>query len=342
MSNQNRSGAISFLRVFATVAVVISHAWSTLAENPDMFVLTATEKITFEIGYNLLKWAVPVFYMITGALMLRKDRDITIGECICKYAKRMLLALLIFGIPYAMMISFFATRTITLSMIPQALIRVINGESFSHLWYLYTMIGIYLALPFIKLFVSHASRQIFQYTLVVMFIFNFCFKLINGLAGLDIAFEYLLNGSSLFYMLLGYYVCYENPKWANSHWISLGMIMFSSAVIVLASGENGALEFVMSYDSPVAVLMATGFFALGIKSKRKETDTLWKLDRMCFGVYLVHPLFIHFVYKFLKLTPIGTPMFFVLSIVYALTFVLIGFAAAWLLSLIKPLKKYVL
>ena len=45
-------------------------------------------------------------------------------------------------IPYAMMMIYFDTKTISSSMIPQAVLRVITGESFGHLWYMYILIGI--------------------------------------------------------------------------------------------------------------------------------------------------------------------------------------------------------
>ena len=105
-----------------------------MPENPDLFNLTASETTFLEIAYNLTKWCVPSFFMVTGALLLRKDKEITIRDCIWKYTKRMLLALVIFGIPYALLMIYFDTKTISLSMIPESILRVINGNSFGHLW----------------------------------------------------------------------------------------------------------------------------------------------------------------------------------------------------------------
>ena len=42
--NNEKSSALSWLRIIATIAVVASHTWSTLTDNPDMFLLTGAEK----------------------------------------------------------------------------------------------------------------------------------------------------------------------------------------------------------------------------------------------------------------------------------------------------------
>lgn len=128
-----RLSFISYLRIFATIVIVASHAWSTLPENPEIFSLKASEKMFLEIAYNLTKWAVPVFFMITGVLLLRPDKKVSIKDCVCKYAKRMILALLLFGIPYAMLMILFDTKTLSFSIIIESFIRVINGNSFGHL-----------------------------------------------------------------------------------------------------------------------------------------------------------------------------------------------------------------
>lgn len=176
-----------------------------------------------------------------------------------------------------------------------------------------------------------------------MLIFNFCIPLVNSLTELDIAFNYLLDSYPLFYLLLGYYVSHEQPKWMCKRWLMILGIVVSSTVIVLTGCIGGNLNVVMSYNSPVAVVLSASIFVLVINSNiYQPSERLWKLDRLCFGTYLIHPLFIQFVYKFMNLTPLGTPFYLVLTMIYAIGFVVAGFAAAWVMSQIKPLKKYVL
>ena len=342
MKKQAVSGALSCLRIFATVAVVISHAWSTLTDNLDMFSVTPSESIFLTTAYSLTKWAVPVFFMITGALFLRRDKQISIRDCIVKYAKRMLLALVIFGIPYGVLMSLFETKRVSFFLLPDALIRVLNGESFGHLWYLYTLIGIYLFLPVIKAFTDRATKGQLGYLLLILFVFNFCFPMVDTLAGTHIAFKLPLTTYPLFYLLLGHYFYNEKPQWTQAAWIPVAGTAVS-VTVVLAVGIAGLpLGYVMDYSRPVCALFAASLFLLFNRIKKPASERVWALDRLCFGVYLIHTLFIQFVYKFLHITPIGTPLYPVLAVVFALVFTVLSFAASWVMAQIKPLKKYVL
>lgn len=342
MKKQAVSGALSWLRIVATVAVVVSHAWSTLTDNPDMFSMTLSENAFLVTAYSLTKWAVPVFFMITGALFLRKDKQISIRDCLCKYTRRMLLALVIFGIPYGMLMSLFETKQISLSLLPDAIIRLINGDSFGHLWYLYTLIGIYLFLPFIKAFTDRATKGQLGYLLLILFVFNFCIPLTDTLTGSHIAFKLPLTTYPLFYLLLGHYFYNEKPQWSQAAWIPVAGTA-ASVIIVLAVGMAGLpLGYVMDYHRPGCALFAASMFLLFYRIGKPGSGRVWAMDRLCFGVYLIHPLFIQFVYKFLHITPIGTPLYPVLSVLFALVFVLLSFTASWVMAQIKPLKKYVL
>lgn len=342
MKKQAASGALSCLRIFATVAVVASHAWSTLTDNLDMFSLTASESAFLITAYSLTKWAVPVFFMITGALFLRSDKQIGIRDCIFKYAKRILLALVIFGIPYGMLMSLFETKELSLSILPDAILRVINGESFGHLWYLYTLIGIYLFLPVIKIFTDRATKGQMGYLLLILFVFNFCMPTINRLTGSSIAFKLPLTTYPLFYLLLGHVLYNERPQWVYRPWLAEAGIAICALTVLTVGISGGNLNIAMGYSSPVAALFAASVFLLFNRYEKPASQRVWELDRLCFGVYLIHPLFIQFVYKFLHIVPIGNGLYPVLSMLFALVFIAVSFGASWVMAQIKPLKKYVL
>lgn len=182
-----RRKSISVLRVMATAAVVFSHACSTITQNPEVATLSPAQFMFLDILQNLCKWHVPVFFMLTGALLL--NRPVSPRDCICKYAKRMLLALIVFGIPYALMICYFETGTIVPRMLLDSITMTLSNRSFSHLWYLFTMIGIYAVLPILKLIVDKASKGMLRYLLAVLFVFCFCVPFINEWTGLALAFN---------------------------------------------------------------------------------------------------------------------------------------------------------
>lgn len=78
----NKSINISLLRIIATLAVIFIHTNNTLANNSILFGLTEYQQVVFNCAYTLANWAVPVFFMITGALLLNPNKTITIKDCV--------------------------------------------------------------------------------------------------------------------------------------------------------------------------------------------------------------------------------------------------------------------
>ena len=72
-------------------------------------------------------------------------------------------------------------------------------------------------------------------------------------------------------------------------------------------------------------------------------ERFWKVNRLCFAVYLIHPMFIQFTYRFLKVTPVKlTELYPIAAVAFFIEFVIVAFIEAWILNMIKPLRKYVL
>ena len=338
----SRNIAISVLRIAATVAVVFSHACSTITENPEVATLTKQQFATLDYLLNICKWHVPMFFMLTGMLLLNK-KELTISTVVSKYAKRMLLALFVFGVPYAVLIQFFEVRGLSIQMLGKAVIMTLNNESFSHLWYLFAMIGIYLALPVLKLIADKASKELIRYYLIILFALNFVVPFLKVL-GFQTAFTMPLGTYVVFYILLGFYLSQINFE-GMRHLTMLGVcgIITASLIALTFLLLNGSAAAAMSYQSPVNVLATVSVYILtvGCVSGRCG-DKLWKIDRLCFGVYLIHPLFIQFTYKFLKVTPVRFGAWLPMIFVFGAAFVVAGFLSSWLMSLIKPIKKYIL
>ena len=103
----------------------------------------------YSLTYIFGNFGVPLFLMISGALLLNPDKNISLEKLYKKMFPRILLPLLFFGYCFALMEIFFDTHCITSSMFVEGILRVLNKKSWDHLWYLYLMMSIYLVLPII-------------------------------------------------------------------------------------------------------------------------------------------------------------------------------------------------
>mgnify|MGYP004605961507 FL=1 len=330
----SKQADISLLRIVATIAVVFLHTNSTLTEHQELFQQTGAQYNFFLCSHLVLHWAVPVFLMITGALLLKKEKVITYGICIKKYCKRILLALFIFGVPFSMIELFMSRRTVSWTMPLQSLMNVITGNSFSHLWYLYALIGLYLVLPFFKAALDDMSEVQLQIFLLILFIFAFCLPCFE-MIGVEIAFTVPITYTA-FYAVLGKYL-YEKDGHISKFICLLALLVCLIVVCVFR---------IDGYDHPITAVESICIFLLfkGLSVKNEvRKQRLWKLDRLCFGVYLIHPVFIHFTYRALKITPISFgDMYWLMMFVFGVAYIACAFMGSWLMAKIKPLREYVL
>lgn len=332
------------MRIAATLAVVFLHTNNTLSNNSEQFFLTKNQTVFFTTNNLLMNWGVPVFLMITGALLLDPNRQITYRDCIKKYAKRILLALFVFGIPFSMLEILLNTKSITVKSFLEATINVINGNSWSHLWYLYALIGLYFVLSMLKAFVNNSDENTLLYLISIIFIFNFIVKSFDKILGATIAFEIPVAGFTVFYVLAGRYIMIIKSRILDKKNFCVGVLVF--AIVMVAIGSvcyYPKSKELLGYNSPMIAVLSIAVFCLFMGAKSERTELLWKIDRLCFGVYLIHPVFINFIYKFLKFTPVTFGgLYPVATFIFWMLFVISSFAGAWIMYQIPILKKHIL
>lgn len=339
----SKQADLSILRIVATLAVVFLHTNNTLSNNSELFSLTENQMMFFTTNNLLMNWAVPVFLMITGSLLLDPKRKITYDICIKKYVKRIILALFIFGIPFSILEILLSTKSLNINSIMEAIINVINGNSWSHLWYLYSLIGLYLILPVLKTFINNSDDKTKIYLICVIFLFCFITKWVDKVFGTTIAFGIPFTGFAVFYALIGRYIT-DSRFYDLRKSVCLGLLMLEILIITIGSVcFYPQSKELLGYDSPIIAFFSITIFGLFLGFKTTNEKILWMIDRLCFGVYLIHPVFINFVYKFLKIIPIKYGDFYpVMTIIFWIIFVISSFLGSWIMYQIPVLKKYVL
>ncbi len=136
---------ISLLRITATLAIVWLHTNGTTVVHPEIIEVDEAHARWFVVNYYLMRWGVPIFLMITGALMLNRKKELTPDECIFKYARRIFFAVLLFGSAYSFVLG-AGSDTIIGSLL-KAPWHAVSGRTAAHLWYCFMLIGVYLIHP---------------------------------------------------------------------------------------------------------------------------------------------------------------------------------------------------
>ena len=332
---------IHCLRVIATLAVVLLHT-STGGVFEEFGQERTFGNLAPMVYKHLQTWSVPAFLLISGALFLSPEKVIDYGALFRKYVKRIFLALLVFGLPMTMGETILAGEfTSCLEVVAISVKEWLLGHTWAHMWYLYLLIGLYLMTPVVKPFFNQASHSEVRTSLAIMFVVCSVLPLLQSFDVENI--NYLTSISPyLFIYVLGYYLQWRLDCTKVRFNMITSVVMFHISLISIitrvCSGQGNG------YGDPACILMAASLFVF-FKQMNVTSSLAEKLSPYCFGVYLIHPLFINFSYKVLHLTPLNVldgisvgatiPLFF-------FVFAVLSFVCAYFLMKIPFLRKHIL
>ena len=209
---------LDVLRCFATLGVVMLHVCMTEPSNYTIDMLGRVNSVFYYVGYLLTRWTVPAFLMITGSLLLQ-DSYVDTTQKYIRRIVRMSIVLVLFGTGYAAMEMVFTEGLSNWYWtLPKLLLRVLQMQSWDHLWYLYLLLGIYILLPVLKAGLNQCSEKFILGLLVALYVLDFAVPTINAIAGLSITNLYIAISSNYFYLICGYYLTVvgnrlEKPKY---------------------------------------------------------------------------------------------------------------------------------
>lgn len=343
-----RKNFLDILRVLATCAVVLLHTISGVRDHTDMSLYPVQERVFLSV-LDLVTWSVPVFIMISGYLFLNPTREFTWKQMAFKYCRRIILALLLFGVPYACIELVITEHRLSLATPGRAVLMVLQGKSWSHMWYLYLILFLYLLTPMLKWILQKVSKGWIYVVMAVLLIGSSILPWLSQCFGTE--FLVLPDlGIYVFYYLCGFLLVCKSEKNGNigkkvgSPWVL--PLVIGTLVVGMISYRLLALQRIeLAYAYPPTVLLSVLLFIWAASwnlQLQEKTAGVWrKFGGLCFTIYLVHPVFINIAYKFLNLTPLKFPLGVSLPIFF-LVIMMLSVGSAWVLRKIPVLRKYVL
>lgn len=147
----NRIFYLDFLKGVSIFFVVLLH---TAALGLSM---TEIGSFTWEVCNvldSLSRFVVPVFVMISGALLLNDRREFHL----LKSLKRLIIPLVLWSMLYAFVVTAYQMRTISM----EAFIAFLKLSFLSptHNWFLFMLIGVYLTVPLLKPVIRNEGGKI--------------------------------------------------------------------------------------------------------------------------------------------------------------------------------------
>ena len=326
-NGKERMGNLDVLRCMAALAVICIHVITSPVENYDG-VLSSGLLWNIQCIHSLMKWSVPVFFIMTG-YFCGKHETYTYNFALKKILK-FVCTLFTVGFSYALLECVFTTRHLGINEIGLAVLNVFNGKLWNHMWFVYDIIGIYLVLPVLFSFFSRSHEQY----LFVAFLFVFTILLPwvgkNTIVNVNINFP---MGGYLFYVCFGMLlsICPINRinKYTKSI-ISCALILIGIIPPLLGYEQTG-------YNDPFVCFLATGLFTLFLELRISSTKGIAVLAGCTWGIYLIHPLYINMAVKLLHMDFLSG-MAFVRLFFFYLAIVFVSFFSVYLLKRIRFVK----
>lgn len=236
--------------------------------------------------------------MVSGALLL-PIKNSSIHIFIKKRVSKVGIPLLVWSIVYAIVLWLFDGKSLNDALIKlaQTPFKPISGP----LWFVYTIIGLYLFSPIISPWLKQATKSDLQYYLlfwgVTLFLpyMNKFIPDVYNIKGTITSVFFHFSGF-LGYYLLGYYLC-RFPLLITKvkHWLCYGLILLMCGmfpfIFYFFDNINNPL-WLQYLTINVALMCAAIFiFAQRILIKNKIVlNVLINVSKMSFGIYLIHLL----------------------------------------------------
>ena len=344
---------LDYLRIISALWVIVIHVCCTpwLKIN-----VTSFGWGTLTFYDSLAQCAVPVFFMISGALFLNPQKELPTKRIYTKYIPPLLVSFAVWSLIYIIFNKDYTKG-------PYTILKNLLKGSF-HMWFIPAMIGLYMMLPLLRKITE--SRELTRYFLLLFVIlvylvptaekvialiplhgFSSVSKLLSDFTDTFI-FRMVMGYSG--FMVLGHFLhTHEFSKKGRRIVYVLGIFGFLftlSATILLSLSKNHATDTFMTGTSlgvglfAVSIFTFFKYFSRNIEHSEKKVKFISLISDSTYGIYLVHIIVIRLFKKKLLIDA----MFFrpiVTVPLLAIAVFIVSLLIVRIIKLIPKINKYI-
>ncbi|HLO15273.1 MAG TPA: acyltransferase family protein [Anaerolineales bacterium] len=285
------------IRVVAIFLVVVIHVSGQLTDVWGK--IPESQWIIADIYGGMARVAVPLFFMISGYLLLPRSEDL--GTFYAKRMTKVLIPLIVWSLIYLGWYCGNHPNTCTPSLIWNLLLP---PGAYYHLWFLYSLLSIYLILPVLRLMIrSETDKKILWYLIVLWLVFQPILALVNKFWNLNIRFSAPLTTGFVCFFVLGYLLGESALSRAR---IVLATVVWIMGTLITVMGTYFLTRKAGQFDGffydfvSLNVILASGAAFLLLRSLSETnlfaSPNVHALTRSlaigAFGVYLIHVMVI--------------------------------------------------
>lgn len=292
MSVKKRIFYLDELRMIAILAVILCHI-----DNLYPYVTTSLKQAIPYFLTDFGRIGVPIFLMISGALLLNRDYDLVF------FLKRRFSRILIPFIFWVIVLGLFHFYVLGFPIDKTFDWMLGSGVT----WYVYELIGAYLFIPVVNAFIQKYGEKGMIYFLIIWGI-TLVTAVFNFHPFPHLTLEYF--SGFIGYMVLGYYLFTHKFNFTDGAMMLIGILLFVVFFIINCANSYINDSF-FSYMSLILALQSAGIFLFfryaGEYCEKNKTSMLGKIGSyvengwigkivfsisLCsYGMYFTHTFF---------------------------------------------------
>lgn len=271
---------IDWMRIVAAMMVVMIHTSGMLCMH------SPEGSLSYLIGIwnsELVRSAVPIFFMISGALLLRPDYNASPRKMV-KKAIKLLLLMLVWSFIYAL----FFVQPLTIKGLVFATIK-----GHFHFWFFEYLIGLYLLTPIFKAIAEYKEGILVRYYLALFIFFGI---FLSSLQAIPYGHKWIMDVTTKVrlewlgfagYFFMGHYL--HQKRFTIPLWI---LVVIFIGAVVLQGWFVGHVDMLYPSDKFwwLTFIEAATIYMLFMRIKSaNEQGGVKQWSSLAIGVYIMHP-----------------------------------------------------
>lgn len=255
---------------------------------------------------SVLRCAVPVFFLCSGALLLDPERAVTIRRVWTHYIPRILAALFFWAAAYGawpVFLTWLRTGVVEASGLRAWGRNLLLWHHESHLYYLHVLLLVYALLPLTRYFAAAADRQTLRYGLGVWFVLGCLlpvldlFPPLSLIRGIPTQYPLDFAWAAVGYELLGRVLTEEAPRHRPRTFALVylaGFVLTFGGTWVMSLLRGELYQGFLQGSAPGVLLEAAGLYGWCVSrwAARPAAPWMTTLSKASFCVYLAHLFFL--------------------------------------------------
>lgn len=285
---------ISVLSVISSFAVVMLHTNGCFWEFSTEFYW-----FTANIIESIMYFAVPIFFMISGATLMNYCERYTTKEYFVKRIQKTLIPFVLWnivGLIYCVLRNRIVFSDISFLDFFE---MMFNNRIVNIYWFFIPLFSVYMAIPLFSAISKEKRKSIFTYLAIGGFMFNCLLPLMgsvfrfeyNNALQIGVVSEYLL------YVIIGFllyeYECEKKLRYIIYSFGIVGLLLHILGTYYLSMNAGSVISTFKGYNNLPCVLYSIAIFVfvkqlVRYREDNKAIQFVASLNKYTFAVYLMH------------------------------------------------------